>query len=756
MQLSKLLQYDLTGEKVDFKREDVRFAVFSSNQVIYLPEPAYASSIKIYQSNGTFSTKTLLAAGTHYSITGTYEASCRDFEAESFARVLFASYPYVKTADQVASSIKTYYKFNAANEQFYADDTLTAGSPIPENTYYEKLTDNWNDKLISRVQMLITGTTSSPKYLLVSYQAFHNASGGVYGDGEGPLYSPGLMRTVIERLNELERTRVKDVVAESNTFSSSLDIDLTGIKESHFIQNEKHLVDTSTDKFVIRPINGSFYKYPDQTTNGQAYMKLVFQSLDGTTTKTLKQETGDGSGDYEVIGLNYTKTAMSEPTGGVYEFIALKKALVGYVFVDYHAFGGEVSVADITQIKDDLQSLLMMMDNNGILTTDNLPKSIIIANMLDRLDFLEHQLQHYRTQTFLYTTANDRNKWVNVAYIGSNPWMSDAPIADHDVGKFQFKIEQFNTATDASQTQPGSDPQTRSSMDLELKFSYEPIRDENNAIVGLTMKVKEVHTSGTSFEEEGGAYFYKRFTPKFRIIANAIKTGETEPNFNNGLMVQMALTSQVPTKCMIVVSDKTDAKSPWTLVDTLNNERYDDSDVSKFNDATWESANANSIVSNVLQIYGNGYSIFRGAIDVTKFNCEYIDPSYMYGNETVNDDTLNRGGNNGMYLNLCALKPDIQIDAISKIRIRIYDRYTCGYIDAETSSLKEIRDSSGTNPSALTGVDGSIIYYMDDMCGISIQIRKVSTSIGSVRLLGFCGSNSAACSRFCLTGIDIL
>jgi hypothetical protein len=265
------------------------------------------------------------------------------------------------------------------------------------------------------------------------------------------------------------------------------------------------------------------------------------------------------------------------------------------------------------------------------------------------------------------------------------------------------------------------------------------------------MRIKEMHMSGTTFEDEGGAYFYKRVTPKFRIITNAVKSGESTPNFNNGLMVQMALTSQVPTKCMVVVSDKTDAKSPWTLVDTLNNERYDDSDLSQFNGATWNSGTG--IASNIVQVYGNGYSIFRGAIDVNMFNSDYIDESQLYGDETVNEATLLRGGSKGLLLTLCSLKPDIQLDAISKIRIQLYDRHTCGYIEVETSALKEIRSEDAY---ALIGLSGSVMYYMDDMCGLSVQIRKIGDSLGSLRLLGFCGSNSAVCSRFCLTGIDIM
>ena len=54
MKLSEFVQYDLSGERSNFKRMDVRFSVFTNNQVLYLNEPAYANSIKLYYANSNF------------------------------------------------------------------------------------------------------------------------------------------------------------------------------------------------------------------------------------------------------------------------------------------------------------------------------------------------------------------------------------------------------------------------------------------------------------------------------------------------------------------------------------------------------------------------------------------------------------------------------------------------------------------------------------------------------------------------------
>ena len=96
MKLSEFVQYDLSGERSNFKRMDVRFSVFTNNQVLYLNEPAYANSIKLYYANSNFEKveSPSLVRGTHYTWEGTYEKNCRDYNAESHARVLYTCWPY--------------------------------------------------------------------------------------------------------------------------------------------------------------------------------------------------------------------------------------------------------------------------------------------------------------------------------------------------------------------------------------------------------------------------------------------------------------------------------------------------------------------------------------------------------------------------------------------------------------------------------------------------------------------------------------
>ena len=735
MKLSEFVQYDLSGERSNFKRMDVRFSVFTNNQVLYLNEPAYANSIKLYYANSNFEKveSPSLVRGTHYTWEGTYEKNCRDYNAESHARVLYTSWPYRLTEDETAQNGKSYYLFNEYNETYYEDTNLNIGDSLAGKNYFEKLSGNWDAVLVNKIQLLISGSTTNLKNIIAEYQSYKNNLADVYGDGEGPLYSPGLMRTVIERINDLSNERMSSIVAENKAYSSCLEIDLTGKKSENFIKNEQHLVDTTSDKFVIRPINGSFYRYPGDD------LKVVFVDPSNTTTKTLSQETGDGAGDYEVIGVNYSKTAMSEPTGGVYEFIALKKAFVGQVFIDYHAFGGEVSVADITNIQNDIVALKDKINNDGLLTTSNIKKSILITNMLDRLDALEHQLEHYRKQTFLYTSG-PTDKWVNIAYVSSNPWMDNSPIPDNEVCKLQMEVQQFNQADAPSQTSPTSSKiKTRASLDLEFKFSYEPVRDTESKIVGVLVKTKEVHMSHPTFEDSGLLYFYQRLTPKFRIITNAVAIGETEPKFNNGIMLQMSLTSLTENHCFVSVSDKTAAKSPWTLVDSQNNERYDQSNETQFNNSVWTSGTG--ITSNVKPVYGNGYAVFRGSIRMVDINTEY-------DNDAITPNTSESGGTT---IGTTILKSDLIPESVNGIRIRVHDRNNNSEIVAESTDLRYIADSAGI----LKSVEGYISYFMEDMCGIRIRIYIDELSNIKAAIEGYCGTNSAENDRFYLTGIDI-
>ena len=317
--------------------------------------------------------------------------------------------------------------------------------------------------------------------------------------------------------------------------------------------------------------------------------------------------------------------------------------------------------------------------------------------------------------------------------------MNDAPIHDHDFGKFQFTIQQFG--------KEGSNTKTneRSSVDLEYKLSYEVTRDNNGNKNGVLIRTKEMHMTHSNFLEDGMLYFDKRFTPKFRVISNAVIGGNA--SFDNGLMLQMSITSIDTRTCFVSVSDKTDAKSPWLLVDSLGNSRSDAGSETSFNGALWK-ASAGGWISNVIPIYGNGYTVFAGSIATKDLNVQYANNngSYLYGDEVVLPNPSLRD------IELSALDVDIVLDAISKIRITVFDRYTEGFISVDASSIAKKYDSNNE----LDSISSSIVYFLDDMCGITVIIKKVTGSKYGMNILGYCGTNSVVNDRFYLTQVDLL
>ena len=720
MQLTELLLYDITGSKESFKRENIKGAIYTSRQLVSLDEPAFTNTIKVYRADSNFNKGEVLTLGTDYTFD-----SCQDYDSESKARVIATSYPYIETSDTVVMSNKVYYYFNNEEDRFDPIDNLTPGTPIPENSnYFETLgVLSSYPGIVNKIQFLQTTAPSQPMFILMEYQVFKKNASLISGDGEGPVYTPGLMRSVIETLNEIKTDKLASVSAVASKSIRCLEEDLTGRKEDNFIQEEEHVVDTTTNRFIIRPACGSFYRYTGDD------LKVV----NVATGAVLKQETGDGTGDYTVDGVNFKKTAVSEPTGGVYEFIIMKKALVGTVKIDYHAFGGEVSIADINDIMDRLIALQAQFGNSNLLTINNLSKSTLIANVLDRLEFLEHQLQHYRTQTFMYRTSRE-DTWVDVAYIRSNAWKSDAPLRDHDTGKFQITIQKF----DAN----GITGTERSSVDLEYKFSYEAVRNSQGAISDVCIKTKEMHMTHPMFNNLGMLYFDKRMTPKFRVVSNAKLDGSN--SFDNGLMLQMAITSCTSSLCFVSISDKTDAKSPWILVDSNGEERPSANTSTIFNGASWNSTEG--WISNIIPIFGNGYTIFEGAISAKDLNVQYENPSYLEGSETVITQPSYKD------VPIVALNADMILESISNIRVHVFDRYKDCYITANANTLSRTYSDGKVN-----SVTGMALYFLDDMCSLTVKIsRESSNSECKLSLSGYCGTNSVANDRFYITGIDIL
>ena len=777
MLLSELNQYDLTGTRPEFKKTK-RFVVYAKTQLIDLGEPAYVTGLIVKKESD----------GSTLSVNTTAD-DCKDVVAISDAKLRFSEAPYQLTNDTVVSASKTYYKYDASTEAF-VQKSYDAGTRIPidgEGLLYEKLTGSvWNQNLISRFYTKNSSAPATEYVIVVTYQALRRDV-GVTANGEvGPDYSPALMRSVVRKLDELLafRNMTSNAGAATIRATHQLEEDLTGVLPDNYIQNEPHYVNVPENRYVIHPLAGSFY------LDG---LELFYTAEGSSTATSLSRETGNGQGDYEVIGVNKAKTAVSDPACGVYDYIVLKKSFVGTVTVTYHAFGGEINARDIDALYETVQNLANNLTGKSILTAANIGDTAIIANILDHLDYIDHSIHHYKSQTFLYTPQT-YDTWVDIAFIPKHPWFSDSTLRSSDTGKFEILFEAYGKTVDLLTT-----------YDL-TKNVYTAVDDSSHEKANTHPDIAPI-----SLDETKPTMFSNRFLVKFRYIGKASVNGGAASN-DNGIMLQMSAigpeTGAVQTR--VRVTDKTSARSPWQLIDSSDGERFtgDNNDGIFPNGATWTISSG--LLSNPMAIFGSGYTIFAGSIPMSAINYgtgTFLRPDFFtrsddqsynahvrYDEQTEEERShlygdhmpANKPEDDGYPVS--NVSPDLALyeipermlcgdsamlynmkNSIRKIRFRIWDCYNLNVISVVSDvSYYSI---AGHIPGwymndrlrVTNSITASALYYADDLCHIRchIHINQTATASGSgnrcsLSVVSETGTNSLNSDRFTLIGIDVL
>ncbi len=727
-------QLDLTGANSSYKRNLRRFKIFTAGQIVDLEDAAYAATLKVYKITGFGADNQPILERIN---TGSlaqqwnYNDECLDITAMSKAKSRYVYDPpeFIITADTHFKAGKNYFykQITDGVVEYKLLESPTVGSEIPRDEnddiqYYEKDQDTWNYDIINKfvMQDSITDIAESGEYeIAVQYQALEIECLAIKQDGLGPEYSPGIMRSMIDKIEELYYVRNPIENTSASTFADMhcLEEDLTGAKISNYITGEVHEVNVSNNKFVIRPQCGSFYN----TTSLKVEVKDENDRI-----WTLIKDT-----DYVVTGINKEKTAISDPACGVYEYIVLKTNWTGKAIISYQAFGGEVTRADINALKDIVQSIYRTITAMDILTVSNLTKTSVIRELEYRQQLIEHTIGHFQSQTFKYKTGT-ADKWVNIAFVDKNPWTTDAPVPTSCIGEFRIKV-----------------PSMDFFMDIKVNF-------DTNAQEKLSISV--YHADIPSLDKNKFDYFTKRILPKFRLIwCNATLNGK--PGTERGIMLQMSMTSLVATLVEVTVDDTTGAKSPWTLIDTMGTERPSEdvnsvmhysNDVVKYGDYTedpashiktyvfdWRDALDNK--SNTVPLYPNGYTVFVGSIPVSeieKVSINHSDPEFGDVPEILTT---------GYSVTPVITGSDIDLTKVKAVEFKIFDRYTEKYLIGRSQKV----NCQNTTLSA------EALYFVDDLCSISCLV-EFNNSKYTMKLMSSTGTNSLNNDRFDLVSIDFI
>ena len=410
-------RYDLTGKDNQFAQTDT-VRVCTPRQPYELVAPAYLSSIEVYRIDGT-GRKTKLNFVTDDSSEG-WRYTSLDLTSMSKAKTLVPT--GTSFTDQIVKSIQI---------NLLADETDTNEYQVMVS--YQRLTIDIPDY----VQTL---------------------------DAEGPAYSRKLGRYLLEKVEALDAAfagiKAANVFGASSTITDFLDVDLTGIAPSNYVQYERHQISSSEGKIMIMPSRGSFYpsdlvvaiykqrEVTVSTGQKQILMGNLFVYADmvsGAEKQVVLSEENFGdyvgitggiinitevSGgpeyevltagvDYEVADLNLAKTEKSFSTDGVYDAIRFIRegGIEGTVVISYRAFGGTVDVAAARAIRRDLSNVQEVIGKTSFLSSESLGKDPTVQEIRNRISKLEDFYGSFYQVEHQVTKGLSGFQWFNIAEI---------------------------------------------------------------------------------------------------------------------------------------------------------------------------------------------------------------------------------------------------------------------------------------------------------------------------------------------------
>lgn len=310
-------------------------------------------------------------------------------------------------------------------------------------------------------------------------------------DGVGPTYTPALGRYFLEKLDELEAvvtSNVASVFASTDSVHDLLEEDLTGTNPKNYVEFESHTVNTSSGVDSLMPGRGSFYshdfkmwKYEMRTGTVQMSNKMynisnraIFlyedTSFVGSTTSritTTKRVYLDNDNydkyigmagrfidraklvplvagiDYELVHVNVAKTEKSSSQYGVYDTIRLLSAYTGPVLISYHAFGGEVVMSDVRDLRQDIINAVSVLTSKRLLTADVFDKQPVIKSLIDRIQAMEQYHNHFNRVEHAIHMNNPGFHWFNIASLYDVAWGAEESVVD-EIGTFRVESKNLN------------------------------------------------------------------------------------------------------------------------------------------------------------------------------------------------------------------------------------------------------------------------------------------------------------------------
>ena len=478
--------------------------------------------------------------------------------------------------------------------------------------------------------------------------------------------------------HELLLGPIQDIHALSASSAKLLEPDPNKNNENNIIENEIFNVNVPNGVAVLHPHYGSFFK-------------------DSLTVKyTVTNETLVEGTDYEVYGLDYSKTKNTSNTSGVYKFILITKAFVGDISISYHAYGGDPSIEDLRTHDQTINNIIYYLTDSNFLNSETLATAPVISKITNKLMALEEQMRRMSLDgaASYGDVSSGKTLLKKIKSEDTNlHWYTIASL---------YKVAGSNTIFT-------SDILKINVQTLMFKFSFVAYVN-----VDLNNETNKLEVTVPSSLYPRGYVPYNDYSkaanivrPQFRIIYNE-STKQT-----SGIYLQIGLKLIDTTHETICVEDVSGSESCWKLIDdpigTVTGGDEDTSVTLPSGNHEWGfGTNPDSVADTYLIPLTEGHLAWAGS------------------------DTLNRpGGSKEILLEGHYLEDEIDISKIKKVRLNLLE-------ETGTTSLTDGTEIATGNkfPVDINFASGNedmlgntAFVYNNDYAYINMSIVKVNGKI---------------------------
>jgi len=514
-----------------------------------------------------------------------------------------------------------------------------------------------------------------------------------------------------------------------------LEIDLTGgqINDDNHIIEEEWYVSTPNGKQVIVPACGSFYAHD-----------IVVVNASGTALV-------EGT-DFYCVGVNHLKTGLTHHTSAVYDAIVIVMAYTGALKVSYRAFGGDFTRADAYQLKAALERIRQLIENDILVTTDNLGNQALITSINESLGDLSLKVGSLWTGGYGGT-------WVSraISVVDNDPhWYTFAEMGDdHDGnhvtrGAAMFRIAALNGT----------------SFDCWFHVDIDLTRTGRECLVTPLSCHNLVDSSPIDgdFLELGS-----QVVPAVRLIWNP--ASETEPCV---LQIRLAMpdvaSGDMPEVVEVLIENRSAATGYWSILTftetvesgaedtpstagTLGNmtlpaidsgvalgyfgaygtvpgdgaysATYDQNNDGIVDQLDWFITVLGFGATRAIINYREGQIVFAGSIplDAPAEASDAADAEIVRTVETFG----------------CLIGTDVFTSAIATVKYTIYDRYANSYFEVES----HMTPRRSPVPAYVYTLDTQVVFFPMDLCMLRCRIGATAlVNSVQIRITPYLGSHS--------------